>query len=84
MASERPMLTDFLNSLRVPHKDGAVDDLPPSMDDAQLRTAVDQLLAKYAPEKVTVYLQSFYRMNEAGWDNLKALLEGDPRLQLAA
>jgi hypothetical protein len=76
------MLTDFLNALEIPHKEGVVEDLPKSMDDTKLRSAVDALLAKYPPEAVAVYLHAFNDMNEADWPNLKAMLESEPRLQL--
>ncbi len=76
------LLVDFLNALEIPHKDGVVEDLPASMDDAKLKPAVDALLAKYPPEVVAVYLNAFNEMNEVEWTNLKAMLEADPRLQL--
>ena len=77
------MLVDFLNSLEIKNEEGVVDDLPESVDDAKLKAAVDILLAsKYPPEAVAVYLNAFNDMNEANWANLKALLEGDSRLQL--
>jgi hypothetical protein len=78
----KSMLADFLNALEIKNEDGVVEDLPQSMDDAKLKSAVDILLAKYPPEAVAVYLNAFNDMNEANWSNLKALLEGDPRLQL--
>ncbi len=78
----KTMLVDFLNALEIKNEDGVVEDLPASMDDAKLKTAVDQLLAKYPPEAVAVYLNAFNDMNEANWTNLKTLLESDPRLQL--
>jgi hypothetical protein len=76
------MLVDFLNSMGIPNKEGVVDDLPSSMDDAKLKTAVESLLAKYLPEVVAVYLNAFNDMNEANWPNLKTLLESDKRLQV--
>jgi hypothetical protein len=76
-----PLLADFLDALGVPHKDGVVDDLPETMDDAKLKGAIDAVLAKHPVEVVIVYLHAFYEMNEARWPNLKALLESDPRLQ---
>ena len=78
------MLVDFLNALAIPHKDGVVEDLPASMDDAKLRQAVDTLVAKYPPETVAVYLHAFNDMNEVNWPNLKTMLESDPRLQLGS
>lgn len=78
------MLVDFLNALGIENKEGVVDDLPESMDDAKLKAAVDVLLAKYPPEVVSVYLNAFNDMNGANWANLKGMLEGDVRLQLGA
>ena len=80
----RSMLMDFLNALEIKNEEGVVDDLPESMDDAKLKSAVDALVSKYPLEAVAVYLNAFNDMNEANWANLKSLLEGDPRLQLGA
>ncbi len=76
------MLVDFLDALAIPHKEGVVEDLPKSVDDAKLQGAVDALLAKYPNEVVAVYLNAFSEMNEVEWPNLKQMLEGNPRLQL--
>lgn len=76
------MLVDFLNALEIPHKEGVVEDLPKSMDDAKLRAGIDALLAKHPRESVAVYLHAFNDMNQADWPNLKAMLENDSRLQL--
>jgi hypothetical protein len=78
------MLMDFLNALGIEHKEGVVEDLPASVEDAKLKSSVDGLLAKHPPEAVAVYLNAFNDMNEANWANLKAMLESDPRLQLGA
>ena len=82
LKKHKSMLVDFLNALEIKNEDGVVEDLPASMDDAKLKSAVDQLVAKYPPEAVAVYLNAFNDMNEANWTNLKSLLESDPRLQL--
>ena len=76
------MLVDFMNALGIPHENGAVEDLPPAMDDEKLKAGIEVLLGKYPHETVAVYLNAFNAMNDAGWDNLKALLESDSRLQL--
>jgi hypothetical protein len=78
----KTMLVDFLNGLDIKNEDGVVEDLPPAMDDAKLKSSVEGLLAKYPPEAVAVYLNAFNDMNEANWPNLKTLLESDSRLQL--
>ena len=84
LKKHKAMLVDFLNALGIENNEGVVEDLPPTMDDAKLRSAVDTLLTKYPPEAVAVYLNAFNDMNEANWSNLKTLLEGDSRLQLGA
>lgn len=81
---QRQMLVDFLNALGLPNNEGVVDDLPATMDDAKLKSAIDTLLAKYPAEAVAVYLNAFNDMNEANWVNLKTMLESDKRLQLGA
>jgi hypothetical protein len=79
---QNAMLVDFLNALGIENKEGVVEDLPETMDDAKLKAAVEILLTKYPPETVAVYLNAFNDMNEAHWTNLKTMLEGDARLQL--
>ena len=79
---QKPMLVDFLNALGIQNKDGVVDDLPKTVDDAKLKSAIETLLAKYPAETVAVYLNAFNDMNKASWPNLKTMLEGDARLQL--
>jgi hypothetical protein len=76
------MLTDFLNALEIKNDKGVVEDLPATVEDAKLQAAVEVLLAKYPHEVVAVYLNAFNDMNEAGWANLKTMLEADSRLQL--
>lgn len=80
----KAMLVDFLNALEIKNEEGVVEGLPAGMDDAKLKAAVEIVLAKYPPEVVAVYLNAFNDMNEAGWTNLKSLLENDSRLQLGA
>lgn len=81
MKKGNPMLCDFLNALGVTHKEGAVEELPATMDDAKLSAAVDTLLGKYPAEEVAVYLNAFYSMNDVRWPNLEAMLQNEPKLQ---
>jgi hypothetical protein len=82
LKAESPMLSDFLDELGIPHERGVVEDFPDKVDDARLDAAVEKLLAKYPPEKVVVYLNSFNAMNDCPWENLSAKLKGDNRLQM--
>lgn len=84
MKKHKEMLVDFLNTLGIKNEEGVVEDLPATMDDAKLKSAVETLLTKYPHEAVAVYLNAFNDMNEANWPNLKSLLESDTRLQLGA
>ena len=84
LKKHKQMLIDFLDGLGIAHEEGVVEQLPPMMDDAKVRAAVDGLLAKHPPEAVAVYLHAFNKMNEVEWPNLKAMLDSDPRLQLGA
>jgi hypothetical protein len=76
------MLCDFLDALGIAHKDGVVDDLPETIDDAKLKAATETLLSKYPREVVAVYLHAFQEMNEVQWPNLKEMLASDKRLEL--
>ncbi len=81
LKGHQSVLADFLEGVGIAHKEGVVDDLPESVDDAKLKSAVDTLLAKHSAEVVKVYLHSFNTMNESQWKNLDALLKEDTRLQ---
>jgi hypothetical protein len=83
MKTQKPLLIDFLNALGLKHKDGVVDDFPPTLDDATLKKAINEILTKHPKEIAIVYLNAFGNMNEAGWPNLNEMLEKDERLQLA-
>jgi len=82
LKKHQSLLTGFLDALGIAHKEGVVEDLPATMDDAKLQAAVYSVLAKHPPEVVAVYLNAFSEMNEVDWPNLKAMLKADPRLQL--
>jgi len=76
------LLVDFLDALNIKHEQGVVEELPKSVDDAALKTAVDSLLARHPDEAVAIYLHAFNSMNAESWTNLDALLQAEPRLKL--
>jgi hypothetical protein len=82
LKKHKTLLCEFLDALGITHKDGVVEDLPKTVEDAKLNAAVDAVLAKHSPEVVAVYLNAFSEMNEVDWPNLKAMLKADSRLQL--
>ncbi len=81
LKTHKALLVDFLDGMGIAHKDGVVDDLPESVEDAKLASAVEAVLAKHPADVVKVYLHSFSTMNELQWKNLAALLQNDARLQ---
>jgi hypothetical protein len=76
------MLGEFLDALKITHEKGVVENLPKTMEDAAVTVAVENLLAKYPQEVVTLYLQAFHQMNDAQWPALTLMLRDDVRLQL--
>jgi len=76
------LLTDFLDALNIPHEKGVLQDVPPSVEDAALQSAIEGLLARHPREIVALYLHAFQQMNEGRWANLDAHLQTDPRLRL--
>ena len=82
LKKETTMLTEFLDSLKIKHDNGVVEDIPAEIDDAAIDSSVEMLLAKYPHEAVAVYLNAFHEMNERKWAHLDAHLQTDPRLQL--
>jgi hypothetical protein len=77
-----PMLSEFLDGLKIAHEKGVVENLPKTVDDSVLTAAVENLLAKHPQEIVTLYLQAFVAMNDVQWPALALMLRDDVRLQL--
>lgn len=83
MATQAGMLTDFLNRLGIAHRQGIVEQFPATVEDGLLGSAVEELLSKYPAQVVSVYLNSLHAMRLVEWPNLTAMLQQDPRIQLA-
>jgi hypothetical protein len=84
LKNQTAMLVQFLDELGIKNQNGAVDDLPETVDDAKLKAAVDNLLAKFPREHVAVYLRAFNDLNDTQWPTLAEMLDKDARLQLGA
>ncbi len=82
LKQQTALLTDFLDALKIPHEKGVLQDVPPSVEDAALQSAIEGLLTRHPREIVALYLHAFQQMNEGGWANLDAHLQTDPRLKL--
>ena len=62
-----------------------VEQLPAAPPKEKISAAVDQLLTKYSPEAVAVYLHAFRDMDsEVQWPPLDAMLSEDSRLKLGS
>lgn len=82
MGAQKKMLCDFLDALAIAHRDGTVEQIPPSPPREQIRSAVDRLLADHARETAAVYLNYFCDMDAAAdWPPLRELLADDERLR---
>lgn len=81
--AQAPLLIDFLNRLGIPHQNGIVEKFPDTVEDAVLKAAVEELLAKHPEKNVSVYLHSLIAMRLVEWPNLAEMLQQDPRVQLA-
>ncbi len=82
LKQQTALLTDFLDALKIAHEKGVLQDVPPSVEDAALQSAIEGLLTRHPREIVALYLHAFQQMNEGGWANLDAHLQTDPRLKL--
>jgi hypothetical protein len=84
LAAQKQMLCDFLDAMEIKHDDdGTVQDLPAEMPKEKIATAVAQLLAKYPPETVAVYLHAFRDMDSTvQWPALDEVLADEPALKL--
>src|SRR6478752_6800966 len=49
LKKHQALLAGFLDALGIPHKEGVVEDLPKTVDDAKLKGAIDAVLAKNSP-----------------------------------
>lgn len=85
LGARKEMLCDFLDALGIAHEeDGTVEEIPASPAKEAIKAAVDQLLAKYPPETVAIYLHAFRDMDSSvQWPPLTEILEETPELQFA-
>ncbi|MGD0539654.1 MAG: hypothetical protein ABSC03_18650 [Verrucomicrobiota bacterium] len=77
------LVAGFLDALGIPHEQGVVEEFPATVEDAKLAAAIEQSLAQHPREVVILYLNTLKTTGGVEWPNLVALLQSDPRLQLA-
>ena len=85
MKGQQDLLKGFCDGMGIEHDgEGSVEgSLPETMEDEKLKTTLDDLVSKYDPKLVTLYLRIFNLQTKDGWANFEALLESDERLALA-
>lgn len=79
------MLIGFLDGLGIDHDgEGAAEDIPDSIEKKKLEKTVKDLMSKYDPELVKIYLHTFQRQRAEGWKEITELIEATPELQFGA
>src|SRR5207244_3141703 len=74
--SQKPMLSQFLDDLGIPHEDGMVKEAVGAEPERErLAAAVERLRASFPPEHVRVYLSAFSAITADEWDGLPELIE---------
>jgi len=78
LGHRRPMMAAFLDSLGIPNDEGRIDsektEVPPQ-DEAKLRTAADDLVARFPADEVVTYFLTLLLQDSAVWKGLVAWLE---------
>jgi hypothetical protein len=71
LATRRPMLEAFLDSLGIAHEDGLIaEGAKAAPDEARLRAAAAALLAAFPPADVRVYLLTLAAQDPETWGPL--------------
>ena len=74
LGQQRPMMGEFLDALGVSHEEGLIkDDTVVKPESDKLRAAVDQIVAKYPAQDVTLYLSTLVSQDPETWGELAEL-----------
>jgi hypothetical protein len=78
------LLCAFLDGLGIAHdENGTVDQMPAAPEKTKLLAAIEDLMDRFDPEVVKVYLHAFQALDDAGgWSTLDEILGEDARLRL--
>lgn len=78
MGDRQAILIDFMDRMKIAH-DGAgmAEELPDTMDEAQVRSAVEEMLKAHPRAEVALYLNVFQEQKDGGWPALTAVLDGN-------
>jgi hypothetical protein len=79
LAEQRPMMGAFLDALGIAHENGLIQEERVVPDPAKLAPAAAALGAQYAPEHVSLYLNTLLCQDPDTWSGLEGLPQLDPR-----
>jgi len=85
MSGQQPMLAAFCDGIGIEHDgNGTVSgELPDNIDSDKLNKTLDDMVEKFDPKIITLYLHCFNLQKDGGWDPITSKLESDERLSLA-
>ena len=84
LKAQQALLIDFLDAMEIEHDDeGAVENLPESIEKEKLDPALDLVLGKHDPRVVTLYMRVFQMQQAGGWPGIAEALESDKRLVIS-
>ena len=74
LASQRPMMVDFLDALGVAHEEGLIkDETVVKPESEKLRTAAEQIAGKYPADDVWLYFSTLVSQDPETWGELAEL-----------
>jgi hypothetical protein len=76
LARQRPMMAAFLDTLGIPHEDGLISEESVAKPDAEkLKVGAANLVTKFPPDEVSLYLGTLVSQDPDTWGTLADLPE---------
>lgn len=80
LASQRPMMSTFLDALGIPHDNGVIaEDVAPQVVETRLDEAVGRVRASFPPEDVSLYFSTLAMQDPETWNVLVRFQEDQKR-----
>lgn len=82
-AQHRPMLSRFLDSLNIPHKDGEIEekaDIPKPVSNA-LKTALSTIRGEFNGDEVSIYTNALALSDPDFWGELRTIEDDQPPVE---
>jgi len=74
LSAQRPMMGAFLDALGIAHENGLIQEDSVKPEAAKLPAAVEALRRQFAPEDVTLYLETLLCQDADTWGGLQPLV----------